>query len=389
MVCTQTVGMSSVAAREVASTCNACSSRVQSVAEMLLLTSDIRPLTIAAQKGDDSDTGAFRDSFVHCRDWITSRTKRLFLLVESIAGHLPAVNHQWTDVCRILIEINEYVVQTTEASSHAAYLIGSKYSGCRPAISGCVDRYAVTRAGVDIAHACARLKYSPIEQLNSTVLITFCSEITRNLALLTETCRQASERTPSSDDAEQFRLCVKSVTSIATCLLASVRSFRLNSCEKLHQRCVGFADALTTATSGLVNFATETDFIGEPAFFTGEARIAQNSVLGACMSVVSSCVQLYRCVHSLAFDSKSHRHRTRADLCLGSLTKSTNRLDESLASARVVDGSDSAANAAAAGDDSVLSRGGEDGDEIVSEERNGGDGASSNRSSGSWESSDS
>lgn len=260
-------------ARDVASTCDWSHLRLQTLADLLLLKIDLRPVTSDA-------LALFHNSFSQCRDIVITKTKELSVLINAISTQLHSITAKWTDIIDHMSSITDLVVSLIECCSHAAYLVTICKPDCQPPTNGIIDKYKLCRASADIELACARLKQSSVEELTPHVLVTICSEIGRNLSVLTECCRLGSEMCQDSADSEQFKLCVKSMTSNASCLLASIRSFKQKSTELSHRRCCGFGEALVASTSALVNFATEPEFVGEPAAVSPSAKAIQSSILG-------------------------------------------------------------------------------------------------------------
>lgn len=280
--------------REVATTCDMCNLKIQAIAELLLLSSDLRPVTSDALKIKG-------ETFSQCQDIVTARTKELTVAINSISSLLHSITAKWNDICERIVGMTDLIIVLIECCSHSAYLISSQdqASDSKPVI----DKYCVCRASVDIDVSCARVKRSSIEELSPHTLVKICSEISRNLSLLTECCRNASEAVSEPSDQEQFKLCVKSITSNASCLLSSIRSFKSRPSDTSHRRCIAFGEALTVSTNALVNFAIEPEFIGMCAKVGPKTKSAQSRILGACMSTVSAFSQLCQTIR--ARDRKS------------------------------------------------------------------------------------
>ena len=270
--------------REVATTCDMCQLKVQAIAELLLLTSDLRAVTSETLKVKG-------ESFSQCQDIVVARTKELTVAINGISTLLHSITAKWNDICERIVEICDLLITLIECCSHSAYLVGAQLhtdglttTNKKPVI----DKYCVCRASIDIDVSCARVKHSSLDELSPHALVKICSDISKNLSLLTECCREASETVPDNSDQEQFKLCVKSITSNASCLLASIRSFKSRPTETLHRRCIAFGEALTVSTNALVNFAIEPEYIGPPICVTSKAKSVQSSILGTSMQVYHS-----------------------------------------------------------------------------------------------------
>ena len=259
--------------RKVVSTCNQCQAKMQSVADLLLLTSDIRPILTENQ-------AVFSVSFANCKEAIIAKTKGLAVLVNEVNMHLHSVTARWEDVIHCIHHICEHVVGLTENCAQAAYLIAISKKHCEPAVPGIVDRYQLSCANLNLEICCTRLKTSLKEELTPPVLVDICSDMSKSLSVLTECCRKASECSSDTCNRDQFKLCIKSITSCASCLMASIKTFKSQPTEAHHRRCGGFCDPLIAACQALVTFATEETFLGKPASLTSDAKEANQVILG-------------------------------------------------------------------------------------------------------------
>ena len=264
--------MSTAHAREVVSACNRSATKMQRIGELLLLSSDIRPLTVET-------LSVFGESYNKCRETIVSRTQGLNVLTTAVNLQLHSVTARWHDVAECMREICELVTSLTECCSHAAYLIATSFKDSVCARAGIVDHYRMSRANIDLELCCMRLKQSTTTDLSPPVLVDVCSDISRHLTILTECCRIASEMTANPTDQDQFKLCIKSLTANASCLLASIKCFKSCPTDTHYRRCVEFCEPLMASSTALISFATESEFIGQPAKITSEAQDAQKTVL--------------------------------------------------------------------------------------------------------------
>ncbi len=276
MVCTKRLrvsasGMSTSYAREVVATCTQSHCRMQCVADLLLLNSDVRPVNAES-------LAVFHDSYSKCRETVITRTKGLLVMTGRINEQLHNVLSKWLDVCNCILDMTELVVGLIECCAHAAYLVAVSKPNCVPAQAGVVDAYRIRRAHSEIELLSNHFRHLTIHELTPSVLMQICSDISKNLTVLTDCCRVASENTADVFDQEQFRMCVKSFTNNASCLLSSIRCFKAKPTAQYYGRCIGFYDALTASTKALVNFATEDSFLGTPATLTSEATEAKKSI---------------------------------------------------------------------------------------------------------------
>ncbi len=276
MVCVKEASepvMSTTHSREVVSTSIRGQARMQAVADLLLLSSDLRPVTTQS-------LSVFGESFSKCRETIITRSKGLLVLTGKINEQLHSVTAKWQDIGVYLQDICELIVGLTECCAHAAYLIAITKPNCISATPGIIEPYKICRANVEIQLLCKQLTQSTREELTPPLLVSLCLDINKNLTIMTESCKLASEKTEDLNNQDQFKLCIKSFTACASCLLSSIRCFNAKPTEVHYQRCIGFCEPLVASTRAMLNFATEDYFIGRPARLTSDGRDAKKVVLG-------------------------------------------------------------------------------------------------------------
>ncbi|KAK3094623.1 hypothetical protein FSP39_004151 [Pinctada imbricata] len=204
------------------------------------------------------------------------------------------------------------------------------YKDCCQAIPGLVDKYSVCFAGLEIKLSCMRLKKTRTEELSPQLIIDLCSNISKHISQITDICRSAGEKVRDEGTQDQFKLCVKSVTCAAGCLIASIKSYKSQPNERHHSRVLVFCEPVLASSQALVNFATEDDFIGNTAVLTSEARDAQKSILGACMSIVSASIQLCKTVRDLAYDMMTSHHRDKLRMCIDTVDRVSGQMADLL-----------------------------------------------------------
>ncbi|KAG8001669.1 Mesoderm development candidate 1 [Nibea albiflora] len=265
--------------KRLSSICDTCKSKMQLVADLLLLSSETRPVMT-------SEGVAVADTFDQCRDTVIARTKELSILTHDIQSQLNM--GRFTEVGDRLLEMADLVVSLTECSAHAAYLAAVETPGAQPCLPGLVDRY---------------------------------KNISTNLKNLTDISSLASERSRDRFAKEQFKLSVKSMSTSGTAFLACVKEVKTQPSELTRNRCVLFSAALVQAVSALVGFATEPQFLGRAASISTEGKGVQTAVLGGAMSVVSACVLLTQGLRDVAQHPESsskmadYRERLRNSAC--------------------------------------------------------------------------
>ncbi|XP_055516968.1 talin rod domain-containing protein 1 [Leucoraja erinacea] len=292
-------GFNSQQRRRLVFMCDMCKSKMQLVADLLLLSSDNRPVH------SDSLSTASGQSFDKSRDAVIARTKGLSILTHDVQSQLNM--GKYAEVGDSLGEMCELVVALVESSAHAAYLAAAEAPGSQAAVAGLVDRYRLSRARHEVEQSCGLLRTAPVCELSPPLLLELSRSLSRGLRGLTDACVLAADSSRDRFSREQFKLSVKCMSSSATALLACVRELKARPCEAARARCVLFGGPLLQAVHALVGFATEPQFLGEAASVSAEGRAVQTAVLGGAMSVVSACVLLTQCLRDIALHTDSSK----------------------------------------------------------------------------------
>lgn len=298
--------------KRLSSTCDTCKGKMQLVADLLLLSSETRPVMT-------SEGVAVADTFDQCRDTVIARTKELSILTHDIQSQLNM--GRFVEVGDRLVEVADLVVSLTECSAHAAYLAAVETAGSQPCLPGLVDRYKVTRCRHEVEQSCGVLRVTPLPDLTPQLLLELSQNISTNLKNLTDISSLASEKSRDRFAKEQFKLSVKSMSTSGTAFLACVKEVKSQPCELTRSRCVLFSAALVQAVGALVGFATEPQFLGRAAAISPEGKGVQTAVLGGAMSVVSACVLLTQGLRDVAQHPESsskmaeYRERLRNSAC--------------------------------------------------------------------------
>ncbi|XP_039215263.1 cilia- and flagella-associated protein 161-like isoform X2 [Crotalus tigris] len=224
---TSTPSGSSLPRKKLVATCDLCKIKMQLVADLLLLSSDSRPV-------HTESLSVFGESFEKCRDTIIARTKGLSILTHDVQSQLNM--GRFTEVGDILGEMGDLVVSLTECSAHAAYLAAVEMPGAQPASPGLVDRYKVTRCKHEVEHGCGILKATPLADLSPQLLLEVSQNMSKNLKFLTDACVLASEKSKDRFAKEQFKLSVKCMSTSASALLACVREVKTSPSELTRNR---------------------------------------------------------------------------------------------------------------------------------------------------------
>lgn len=337
--------------RAVVVACELSQMKMQGVADLLLLSCDARPVfkdNPNCVSGNSNQPLASNSvTFTRCRDGALLKTQSLLLLLKNLSSSLVScpklgdggsmasssssmlssdINTKWADMPNHIHTLADIVTDLTENSGHSAYLVAVNHEGTTPAIPGLVDRYQASRACLEARLACTRIKKSKTDELNPQVLVQICSTLSKNLAIMTDICRHASEQTKDRADQDQFKHCVKSLTATASCLISSIKTFKNKPTPINQGRCVAFCEPLVASANAFVMFAIEKEFIGVAAVLSSESKEQQTAILGACLSIVSSCIQVCKTIKDLVYDVTNTRHRDRLSMCTESVDKAAAQL---------------------------------------------------------------
>lgn len=309
--------MNASCSRSLSGVCEVCTSKMQSVADMLLLSCSVKPVwtdTIIAIQTNE------------LRDQIISTMTNISTLSQNLVSHVHMISAKWTDISTTLQELTSAVNQFIEITSHIAYIISVNFSNCSEAENGLVDKYSVCYSGLEIKLSCSRLKRTRADDLSPQIIIDLCSNISKHISVITDICRKAGHSVNDESVEDQFKLSVKSVTCAAGCLIASIKSYKSSPNLTHHSRVMVFCEPVLTSSQALVSFATEKDFIGAEGVLTVQAKEIQKKILGACMNIVSSCIQLCKTIRDLTYDMMTTHHRERLRSCTESIDHGSGRL---------------------------------------------------------------
>lgn len=332
------VGNGSSSAREISSRYTTlifeeCHTRIQTVAELLFISCTPRPVFTTT-----ADLAMTHNNFEGYRDRVIGQLNKMLLLSRDVATQAHSKHIYWKQLSQRVRELTSVVVSLLELSAHISYLMavrcGEGEEGAKLAIQGPVESvHCLTQADLDIRFSCQRLKRSRVNDLQPQLLVELSTALTKSLSVMTEVCRHAAEKVSDSYDQDQFKLCVKTITSTISCLVTSIKSFKKSPSEHLLRRVMTFCDPVISSSAALLTFATEDCFIGSPASLTDQALEMYKASLGLSVSISSAIIQMFRAVRDLIHSSSSSkRHQDRLSLCVESLTRSSSQLRDVLLS---------------------------------------------------------
>ena len=153
--------------------CELCAFKMQSYADLFLLTSDIRPV-------NSEGVSLIGESYSKCRDTLIARTKGLAIAAREVRAQL--VMGRLKETASALRQLSDLVIHITECSSHAAYLAAINEPGSKQAVPGIMDRYKISCAKLNIEHSCMRLQYTPLVELSPSDIVDLSSDIAKSLS---------------------------------------------------------------------------------------------------------------------------------------------------------------------------------------------------------------
>ncbi|KAF0308454.1 Talin rod domain-containing protein 1 [Amphibalanus amphitrite] len=338
---------SGAAGTRLAAACDAVERRLQTAADLLLLTSDARPVSGAGGG----------PPLPRCRDAAAGRARALYLVARDIAALLQAGAGHADRVTQALAQLGELGVALTESCAEAGYLAAVALPGCAPALQGPVDRYQLCRAAAEVDTGCSILKLYSHSSMPASLLSELCSVTSESAVSLIEACTAAAQRV---DHPCTRQLLLQGGRAASAALEAFQASAKLSasSCEddgSISEHTDGdrngnlsvgpttdrgslpachlFAESLVAACNSLVVFATQdSSLTGRPARLTEPARDALHDLFSACMSIVSPCVLVCSLVRRLATEGERKRGATRLRVqqCQAVIMKASVQLSQAL-----------------------------------------------------------
>ena len=266
------IGMSLRYSHTVALSCDFAHGKIHTVAELLLLTGELRPIKTET-------TSVIGTSLPLAKEQILSATSLILEIVHDIVKSMSEFKNLWKATCEHFHRLADAVVVLVEVCSHVTHqvLTTGKSSAEKPAL---VDKYGASYAGLEIKLSCVQLKRARLDELSSTFIVDLCSNISKYISCLTDICRTASENAPDASTQDQFKLGIKSVTCAAGSLIACIKSFKADNSARHHSRVVTFCEPVLAASQALVALATEEEFIGKGAVLSEEEKDIMKTVFG-------------------------------------------------------------------------------------------------------------
>ena len=274
--------MNSSHSRAISTVCDLCSHKLQSVSEMFILSCEARPGQPGILPTKDKNSQPLTPELVCDKLFVSIRT--ITTLMNALVTHVHMIASKWFEVCEGVQELTKVAIDFMQLSSHISYLVAMNFPGSKPSTKGLVCKYVINLSGLEIKLSCNRLKKARVEELSPQLIIDLCSNISKHITIVTDACRTAGEKLSNSEDtlrtSDQFKLCVKSVTCAAGCLIASIMSYKAMPSTTHRGRIITFCEPVLASSSALVSFATEDEFTGEPASLSTESADVHKAILG-------------------------------------------------------------------------------------------------------------
>ena len=301
--------------------CELCAFKMQSYADLFLLTSDIRPV-------NTESVSLIGESYSKCRDTLIARTKGLSIAAREVRAQL--VMGRLKDTANAVRQLSDLVINITECSSHAAYLAAINEPGSKQAVPGIVDRYKISCAKLNIEHLCMRLQHTPLVELSPPDIVDISSDIAKEIELLTNATNLASNASDDNFHKEQFKLSMKSVTACTSSLLASIKRYKLKGDERSRMRSITFCKPLVQSCQAFVDYASEAEHTGVQAEISESGKQVQTAILGGGMSVASSCIQLCNYTRAASFDFQNQDLIKKLTVCCNAVMDGATLLAQAL-----------------------------------------------------------
>lgn len=237
--------MSSHHAHAVARHCDHTQNKIHTIAELLLLSGQFRPI-------QTENTGSTDLSLTAAREQINSSLSIILEIVHDVTRSMGDMKTRWKIICDMLFRLSDAVTVLVELCYFVTFqqLVSMKSeSSTDPPSSAMVDKYATTYAGLEIKLSCIQIKRARLDELNATFIMDICSNISKYISVLTDNCRGISESGPDTATRDQFKLGIKSVTCAAGSLIASIKSYKSDRCPRHHSRVVTFCEPVLAGRS--------------------------------------------------------------------------------------------------------------------------------------------
>ena len=267
------IGMSLRYSHTVALSCDYAHGKIHTVAELLLLSGELRPIKTETMS-------VIGTSLPLAKEQISSATILILEIVDDIVQSMKEFKNLWKTTCENFHRLADTVVVLIEICNHVTHQVltaGKLSEDCR---SISVDKYGASYAGLEIKLSCVQLKRARLDELSPPLIVDLCSNISKYISCLTDICRTAGEKSTESSTQDQFKLGIKSVTCAAGSLIACIKCFKADNSTRHHTRVVTFCEPVLAASHALVTLATEEEFVGKGAPLSEEEREIMKTVFG-------------------------------------------------------------------------------------------------------------
>lgn len=298
----------------VALSCDYAHGKIHTVAELLLLSGELRPIKTET-------TAVIGTSLPLAKEQIISATSLISEIVSDIVKSMSEFKNLWKTTCEHFHRLADAVVVLVEVCSHVTHQILTAGKSL-PEKTVLVDKYGASYAGLEIKLSCVQLKRARLDELSPTFIVDLCSNISKYISCLTDICRSAGDSSVDASTQDQFKLGIKSVTCAAGSLIACIKSFKADNSTRHHTRVVTFCEPVLAASHALVALATEEEFIGKGTQLSEEERETMRTVFGPCMNIVSGCVQLCKVTREFSYNISHTGFIHKAKSCQSSIQKS-------------------------------------------------------------------
>ena len=272
-----------ITSRIVCRSCDESVDRMQLVAELLLLRSGAKPISLypVARSGE---------SYSKSRDVIVANTKGLAVCIKELTKNLK--DSRLSLVEATIEQIADKVTLLTEAAAHAAYLSAMVDPESAPATPGVVDQYAFSKANQLVSISCKKLELDR-GLISKEQILALSQVIATNMAVVRQGCLLASENGEvEEEDQLQFESCVNCLDGALSCFITSLKRYTTTLTTENRQLAATFSVPLVSGLRCIVEYANRQQFSGLPASLTLRGEHSQTEILAAAMAIVSASTQL-------------------------------------------------------------------------------------------------
>ncbi|CAG7831157.1 unnamed protein product, partial [Allacma fusca] len=172
----------------------------------------------------------------------------------------------------------EAICGLVESSAQAAYLLAAAEPTSVAGKPGLVDMTSINSSTQNIKSACQVITSSKVTQQQ---LLSAATTIAKHTSSLCTSCRVASERTNDPSTRRQFVQMAKDVANSTASLVKEIKALDHDRSTEKWEKCNKATSTLVKSVNLLVQYASQPEFVSQPAKISSQGRIIQEPVLAS------------------------------------------------------------------------------------------------------------